>query len=449
MDRRSFLLRGAGAVSGVAAAALSGAPPAWAGEGFTRPGPSPYGDIEGRTADHNGVVLPQGFRSRVVAVGGQTVAGTNYRWHPFSDGGATIADAEGGWYYVSNSEVFEPVEQGGASAIRFDASGTIIGAARILDHTTGNCAGGASPWGTWLSCEEHATGRVWDCDPAGATDPVRLDALGVFRHEAVAASPEFTSLFMTEDEPDGLLYRFVPDRWPDLSAGRLQALRVDGPRTVWIDVPDASASALPTRSQVPDATVFTGGEGICYREGFVYFTTKYDNRVHLLDLQRESYAVVWDGTEPLFTVDNITADPVAGQLFIAEEGGNMEIVIIDTKGNVAPFLRVEGHPDSEVAGVAFSPDGTRLYFSSQRAPTETHLDDLFPGVEDDRPVGMVFEVEGPFLTKQMHAARIVDRGEGGSGGPSPAPYVAAGGSLVVAGVVAALAIRGRRSHLPN
>src|SRR4051812_10573374 len=218
MDRRSFLRHGVGAVSGVAAAALSGAVPAWAGEGFAHPGPSPYGDLDGRSADRNGVVLPEGFRSRVVAIGGETVAGTNYRWHPFSDGAATIADGAGGWYLVSNSEVLDPVGRGGASAIRFDATGQITGAARILDHTTGNCAGGATPWGTWLSCEEYDLGRVWECDPRGATSPIDHSALGVFRHEAVAVSPEYTSLFMTEDEPDGLLYRFVPDRWPDLSA---------------------------------------------------------------------------------------------------------------------------------------------------------------------------------------------------------------------------------------
>jgi hypothetical protein len=213
----------------------------------------------------------------------------------------------------------------------------------------------------------------------------------------------------------------------------------------WIDVPDPSASTTYARAQVPDATPFAGGEGICYRQGFVYFTTKYDNRVHLLDLQRENYAVVWDGTEPLYNVDNITADPVAGQLFVAEEGGNMEIIIIDNAGDVAPFLRVDNHPDSEIAGIAFSPDESRLYFSSQRGPTDKRLGDLFPGVDDPRPVGMIFEIEGPF--KQMQAARIVDRGgDGTGGGSSPAPYFAGGGSVVVAGLVAALAIRGRRAH---
>jgi hypothetical protein len=119
--------------------------------------------------------------------------------------------------------------------------------------------------------------------------------------------------------------------------------------------------------------------------------------------------------------------------------------VIDTDGGVAPFLRVEGHPDSEIAGVAFSPDENRLYFSSQRAPTERRLQDVVPGVIDDRPIGMVFEVEGPFVARHTGAARIVGRTEGGQGSQSPAPYVAAGGSLVVAGLVGALLVRGRRA----
>jgi hypothetical protein len=446
MDRRRFLSHGAAALGGMAAAVCT-AQPAWAGDGFTRAGPSPYGDLDGRGADRNGVVLPKGFTSRVVAVGGQTVGGTGYRWHPFSDGGTTIPDGASGWYYVSNSEVFEPFGNGGASAIRFDRDGNIVEARQILSGTTGNCAGGATPWGTWLSCEEIERGRVWECDPKGERSAVRHDALGLFRHEAVAVDDASTMLFLTEDEPDGLLYRFRPDRWPDLSAGRLQALRLDGPNTNWIDVPDPSATTQPTRYQVPDAAVFAGGEGICARAGFVYFTTRNDNKVHVLDLRRGTYAVVWDGTEPLSGVDNITADPVLGQLFVAEEGGNMEVVVIGTDGNVAPFLRVEGHPDSEIAGVAFSPDARRLYFASQRGPTERRLQDVVSGIADDRPIGMVYEVEGPFLAAPAGAARIIGRdteGDGG-GGASPAPILAAGGSLVVAGIVGALVVRNRRA----
>ena len=81
-------------------------------------------------------------------------------------------------------------------------------------------------------------------------------------------------------------------------------------------------------------------------------------------------------------VDNIVGTP-AGQLFVAEDGGNMELVVIEPTGAVAPFLRVLGHDSSEITGPAFSPDGTRLYLSSQRGPGNSGI-------------GVTYEVMGPF-----------------------------------------------------
>ena len=59
------------------------------------------------TPDANGLLLPEGFTSRVVATSGKLVEGTRYEWPPFPDGASTFADEEieGGWYLVSNHEV--------------------------------------------------------------------------------------------------------------------------------------------------------------------------------------------------------------------------------------------------------------------------------------------------------------------------------------------------------
>ncbi len=132
--------------------------------------------------DQNGVRLPAGFNSRIVARSGQTLFG--YNWHAAPDGGAVFATADGGWIYVSNSELKD--KAGGAGALRFDRQGKTVDAYPILNHTSRNCAGGHTPWQTWLSCEEIEKGQVWECDPFGKNAAQVRSALGLFKHEAVA-----------------------------------------------------------------------------------------------------------------------------------------------------------------------------------------------------------------------------------------------------------------------
>src|SRR5918996_3197076 len=91
------------------------------------PGPSPYGPLAD-TPDANGLRLPAGFTSRVIATTGQLVPNSAYPWHPAPDGGACFPMSDGGWAYTSNSEV--PVA-GGAGMIRFAPSGDVVDARRI------------------------------------------------------------------------------------------------------------------------------------------------------------------------------------------------------------------------------------------------------------------------------------------------------------------------------
>ncbi|WP_093800934.1 alkaline phosphatase PhoX [Streptomyces sp. Wb2n-11] len=383
MERRSFLR---GAVIGTSVAAFGGT--LWRGAAYAdpaQPGTGPYGAL--RSPDANGLRLPSGFTSRVIARSGQKVGSTAYTWHNAPDGGACYADGTG-WIYVSNSEI-NP--SGGAGAVRFSSTGAITGAYRILSSTRQNCAGGTTPWNTWLSCEEVDRGYVYETDPWGVKAAVRRDAMGRFKHEAAAADPVRRTIYLTEDVTDGCFYRFTPTTWGDLSAGRLEVLKMgsgtSGPVT-WATVPDPSGATTATRNQVSGAKRFTGGEGCYYADDTCWFTTKGDNRVWQYNAAAQTIQLAYDdslvsGTAPLTGVDNVTGTS-SGDLFVAEDGGTMEICVITPDDVVAPFLRIDGQSGSEITGPAFSPDGKRLYFSSQR------------GTSGSSSGGITYEVTGPF-----------------------------------------------------
>lgn len=340
--------------------------------------------------DQNGVRLPAGFTSRIVAHSGQKIFG--YHWHAAPDGGATFATPDGGWIYVSNSELKD--RAGGVGALRFNAQGEIVDAYSILKQTNRNCAGGHTPWQTWLSCEEIDKGQVWECDPFGQKPARVRNSLGLFKHEAVAVDTGNKQLYLTEDEADGCLYRYTARAFdtagnPDLDDGFLEVAEVIEGRigTVrWHTLPDPLATKIPTRKQVANSTRFDGGEGVWFHQGIIYFTTKGDDRVWAYDVQQHHLTIVYNAAlyqRPVLTgVDNITTN-AAGELLIAEDGGDMQIVVL-IAGKVLPLLQVVGHDRSEITGPAFSPDGSRLYFSSQRGKTGN--------LED----GVTFEITGPF-----------------------------------------------------
>ncbi|MGH2785526.1 MAG: alkaline phosphatase PhoX [Actinomycetota bacterium] len=419
MRRREFLKAG---IAAVGAAAL--------GPGFwerlyaapTTPGPSPYGPL--LAADKQGLMLPAGFTSRVIARSALPVPGTLYPWPIFPDGAHCFPTGDGGWNLVVNSEtptsdgiVPDQVQRfGGASRIRFDASGKIVGANGVLKNTRTNCAGGPTPWGTWLSCEEFddsirggptsQAGKVWECDPNGVLPAKRRDALGAFKHEAAAVDPATNRVYLTEDVGDGRFYRFTPAAFTgtpnDLNAGTLAAAQLVGPaagpwNVVWLPVPDPLALTTSTRYQAPASTPFRGGEGCFHDDGIVYITTKGDNRVWRYFIATQTMDLLYDANDPanqpdpvLTGVDNVIVAR-SGDVLVAEDGGNMEIAIITPDNDVAPLLRATGPQHgfdspspvptrSEITGLAFSPDGSRLYFNSQRGFV----------------LGITYEVRGPF-----------------------------------------------------
>ncbi|MFN8024012.1 MAG: DUF839 domain-containing protein [Acidimicrobiales bacterium] len=377
IDRRRFVLgltasavalRAAGMLRSVSAAVM--------------PDDGPYGPLG--APDAHGISLPAGFSSRLLATSGDPVGASGHAWHGAPDGGACVAMADGGWVYVSNSEL--PDATGGASALRFAADGTVVDAWSVLHGTSRNCAGGLTSAGRWLSCEENGDhGLVWECDPRAPGQGVMRPALGTFNHEAAVEDPVTGAVYLTEDHPEGRLYRFVPDVPGDLGRGALFAASVTGESVAWVPTTDAAPDRQAT------TTGFAGGEGMWLHGRDVLFTTKIDRRVWRLGLDTGTVSVLYDPTaapgSSLDAVDNITVHAPSGDVYVCEDGGNMEVGLLSSNGgdtlSVAPFLRIVGHDGSEWCGAAFSPDHTRLYLSSQRG-------------DDGR--GRTYEITGPFRT---------------------------------------------------
>lgn len=381
----------------------------------------------------DGILIPEGFSVRAVARDlSNPVSGTfdplglsGYHWHEAPDGGACFDAGDGGWVYVSNSEV-DP--GGGVGALRFDADGQVIDAYRILDQTRRNCAGGATPWQTWLSCEETGDGLVYECQPFGNSDDARaLPALGLFSHEAAAVDLATRTVFLTEDSGSGRLYRFVAGiedlrdngdgtQRLAMESGRLQAMNIEGyenggyaeddaalrylHRVSWVDIVDPGApqagvrEALAAAGATVPGTVIRGGEGIWIYElpsewttippggsratrALIFFASKGDNRVYAYDIDNDLIELVFDNASidpPFDDVDNVTVGP-GGDVLVAEDGEEKRLIVVVPNQPAKVLVKIE-LPGSEITGPAFSPDGSRLYFSSQRGP---HLRGLRQG----------------------------------------------------------------------
>ena len=231
---------------------------------------------------------------------------------------------------------------------------------------------------------------MWECYLDGRL-PERRPDLGRFTHEAVAVDPVRQRLYLTEDEADGRFYRHIPSAWPSLDSGTLYAARVSwddaqqlGGSVSWRQVPNTfSARAWPMATFT---TGFDGGEGCWYDGGLIYFATKGDNRVWSYDAATNRVEAIYDARlhpgSPLRGVDNIVVSK-SRDIYVAEDGDDMQICLITPDREVAAFLELDGHDGSEITGPAFNPVGDRLYFSSQRG-------------RGNGGVGMTFEVRGPF-----------------------------------------------------
>jgi len=315
---------------------------------------------------------------------------------------------------------------GGTTTVVFDTKKQkVVRQFLSLTGTYRNCAGGLTPWNSWLTCEETVerigrndehnyvsekdhgyTFEVPATSNVNLVDPVPLKAMGRFNHEAVAVDPRTSIVYLTEDRHEGLFYRFIPNKPRQLGAGgNLQVLAIldhksadtrnwdsdaehfkvgDTHKIRWLDIDNVESpdDDLRIRGFFADAACFARGEGIWFGKNEIYFActnggTKKVRQIWRYRLSRyegtkdetKSPATLELFIEPndtklLKAADNLTIARW-GDLIACEDRTDDVVRLIGVTPHGQLYTLANNHLNTEFAGATFSPDGSTLFVNIQ------------------------------------------------------------------------------------